>query len=85
MPHESAIETPHLSSLRVHQMRTFVAEPVEAPLWDKLLAKLGLTEREALDEIFRDGEAGRSIRHFARNFCRNHFVPERVLRAMDLH
>ena len=84
MARELAIEDPHLNSLRGHEVGAFKYEPVELPLWDKLLAELGLTEREALDAVLRDGEAGRSIRHFARSFCRNHFVPERVLRAMDL-
>jgi 2-hydroxy-3-keto-5-methylthiopentenyl-1-phosphate phosphatase len=50
----------------------------------KLLDKIGLTEREALDAIVRDGDIGGSIRRFVQD-CRQHcFVPENVLSAVKL-
>ena len=74
----------YLKIWRSHQAGAFVAETVEVARWDLLLGKLGLTEREALDAIARDGEAGRSIRRFVHDSCRDHFVPEDVLHAVKL-
>jgi hypothetical protein len=49
-----------------------------------LLDKLGVSEREAIEAIVREGEIGRSIRSFVQDSCRDHFVPEDVLLAMNL-
>ena len=84
MADELEIKTPHPNPWRAREMGALIGEPFEAPLWDKLLAELRLTEPEALEAIFGEGDAGRSIRRFAQNFCRDHFVPEKVLQAMDL-
>jgi hypothetical protein len=59
-----------------------VSETIEVSQWDQLLAKLGLTEREALNAIVQDADIGRSIRRFVQNSARNHFVPEDVLLAV---
>jgi hypothetical protein len=67
---------------RAHQAAAYVSEPVEVAQWDRLLHKLGLSEREALDAIVRDGDAGRSIRRFVQESRRDHFVPEDVLLAL---
>ena len=73
-----------LRSWWAQQVGVFVPGPVEVSRWDQLLDKLGVTEREALDAIVREGEVGRSIRSFVHDSCRDHFVPEDVLLAMKL-
>ena len=67
---------------RAHQVAAYISEPVEVAQWDQLLNKLGLTEREALDAIVRDGDIGLSIRRFVQESWRDHFVPENVLIAL---
>jgi len=67
---------------RAYQVAAYVSEPVEVAQWDQLLNKLGLTEREALDAVVRDGDIGHSIRRFVQESCRDHFVPENVLLAL---
>jgi hypothetical protein len=74
-----------LGNWRVRHLGVFVPEAVEAALWDQFLDDLGLTEREALDAIIRGGDVGASIRRFVRDSCRDHFIPEDVLRAVNLH
>lgn len=73
-----------LGSWWTQQIGAFVPEPGKMSRWDQLLDKLGVTEREALDAIVRDGDIGRSIRCFVLDSCRDHFVPEDVLLAMNL-
>jgi hypothetical protein len=84
MANELANCTSHFNSWQAHQVGAFVPEPVEVARWDQLLGELGITEREALDAIAKDGDIGRSIRRFVRDSCRDHFVPEDVLLAMKL-
>ena len=74
----------HLGRWRGQHAGAFVSEAVEVTLWDQFLGKLGLTEREALDAIIREGDLGKSIRRFVRESCHNHFIPEDVLHAMNL-
>lgn len=83
MAHE-AIETFILSPWRARQIGVLMPEAVETTRWDKFLGELGLTEPEALDAILRNGEVGHSIRRFVEDCCRDHFIPEGVLRALSL-
>ena len=74
----------YLNSWSAQQVGALASEPVPVSRWDQLLDKLGLTDREALDAIIRDGDTGRSIRRFVQDSSREHFVPEDVLLAMNL-
>ena len=62
----------------------FVSEAIEVTQWDRFLGRLGLTEHEALDAINREGDVGCSIRRFVQDSCRDHFIPENVLLAVNL-
>jgi hypothetical protein len=82
MSEELVSRTPCISFGLAQQVGAVAPETIEISQWDHLLAKLGLTEREALDAILVDGDIGHSIRRFVQDSFRHHFVPEDVLLAV---
>ena len=52
--------------------------------WDRLLGRLGLTDAEALAAVREGREVGQTIKSFVRRAFHEHFIPEDVLRAMNL-
>lgn len=84
MAHGSTIEASYLTPWRARQIGVLIPETVETTRWDKLLVELGLTEPEAIDAIIQNREGGHSIRRFAENCGRDHFIPEDILRALHL-
>jgi hypothetical protein len=51
------------------------------PEWDQLLAKLTLSDSQALEAVKSDGEQGERLRKFVFKSFTHHFVPEEVIKA----
>ncbi len=49
--------------------------------WDLLLAKLALSDSQALEAVKSDGEQGERLRKFVFRSFTHHFVPEEVIKA----
>lgn len=64
-------------------VRASVPPVFEGSEWDRLLTRLGLTEREALAAVREGREAGQPITRFVREEFRERFVPEDVLLAVN--
>jgi hypothetical protein len=54
----------------------------EVTEWDQLLAKLGLSDSQALDAVKSEGEEGEQLRSFVLRFFKHCFVPEVVIDAV---
>jgi len=50
--------------------------------WDQLLAKLALSDSQALEVVKSDGEGGEQLRKFVSRFLGHYFVPEDVIKAV---
>jgi hypothetical protein len=60
-------------------LRPEFTKPAE---WDQLLARLGLSDSQALEAIESGGETGEQLRKFALKAFRFCFVPEAVIHAV---
>ena len=56
-----------------------IPQPTE---WDQLLAKLSLSDLQALEAVRSDGERGEQLRKFVSRFFGHYFVPEEVILAV---
>ena len=66
------------------QAGTLQADPVVPTRWAMLLAELGLSEEDALRQVSLQTTAGIKLRDFVRHRFTTVFVPEAVLRALDI-
>jgi hypothetical protein len=82
----------HMNTRRVRYSRgglpgqnlgSFRLELPELAEWDQLLAKLGLSDSQALDAVKSEGEEGEQLRRFVLRFFRQFFIPEAVIKAVS--
>lgn len=73
----------HLGAVGPRQnMGPFREELPKPAEWDQLLAKLALSDSQALEAVKSDGEASEQLRVFVSRFFGHYFVPEDVIKAV---